>query len=107
MSEQNEEHLRSHEMTSYPHIGWSVQKSSRPYQPKFARWTEKFRLIGAQLSELEDFFAVDARTLDDWTREQPEFARALKTQPTALGVSSEDIGLFSWLKDHRRGDLGI
>lgn len=84
-----------------------VQKNSHPYEPKFARWTEKFRLIGAQLSDLEDFFAVDHLTMEAWAREHPEFAHALDTQPTALGVSSEDIGLFNWLKDYRRGELGL
>ncbi len=86
---------------------YHVQKSSRPYEPKFARWTRKSVLIGAQLSELEDFFAVDHLTMEAWAREHPEFAHALDTQPTALGVASEDIGLFSWLKDHRRGRLRI
>jgi hypothetical protein len=86
---------------------YHVQKSSRPYEPKFARWTEKFRLIGAARSELEDFFAVDHLTMEAWAREHPEFAHALDTQPTALGVASEDIGLFSWLKAHKHGELGI
>jgi hypothetical protein len=86
---------------------YHVQKSSRPYEPKFARRTHKFRLIGATRVELEDFFAVDALTMEAWAREHPEFAQALDTQPTALSILSEDIGLFSWLKDHRNGDLGI
>ena len=85
---------------------YHVQKSSHPYEPKFARWTEKFRLVGAEWAELEDFFAVDTLTMEAWAREHLEFAQALDTQPTALGVSSEDIGLFNWLISHRRGDLG-
>ena len=84
-----------------------VPKSSRPYEPKFARWTEKFRLIGAQLSELEDFFAVDDVMMKAWAREHSEFAQALNTQPVAIDVTGEDFGLINWLKDYRSGDLGI
>src|SRR5262245_52220372 len=72
-----------------------VQKSSRSYEPKFARWTHKFRIIGATRSELEDFFAVDTLTMEAWAREHPEFAQALDTQPAALNVSGEDYGLFN------------
>ena len=45
--------------------------------------------------------------MERWYLEHDEFRRALEVKPTAFGVTSEDIGLFNWLKDYRRGDLGI
>jgi hypothetical protein len=93
--------------TDFKSQNYHVRKSSHPYEPRFARWTEKLRFIGVTRAELEDFFAVDARTMEAWAKEHREFARALDRQPTVLGINSEDIGLFNWLKDYRRGDLGI
>jgi hypothetical protein len=91
--------------TDFKSQNYHVRKSRRPYEPRFARWTEKLRIIGVTRAELEDFFAADTLTMAAWASEHSEFAQALDTQPGALGVSSEDIGLFNWLKDYRRRDL--
>jgi hypothetical protein len=82
-----------------------VDRCDRPYQPFFARETEKLRVLGATVEELCDLFAVPSLTIERWTHEHEEFSKAFKVESTALGVTSEDIGLFNWLKDYRRGYL--
>lgn len=40
-------------------------------------------------------------------RDHVEFAAALSTHPSALAVTSEDWGIYNWLKDYRRGWWGV
>ena len=75
------------------------------YRRNCARDAEKLILLGATRAEVTKFFGVDDCTISRWSSEHKDFYWALGTAPSALGVSSEDIGLFSWLKDYRRGYL--
>jgi hypothetical protein len=90
-------------MNSRPAPQYFVRKCSRPYQPAFARQAERLTLFGATRAVLEDWFAVDAATIERWALEHPEFSNALKVKP--IGVTREDCGLFFWLKDYWLGNL--
>jgi hypothetical protein len=86
-------------------------KSSRTNQTTYdrncARQAEKLSLIGATRAEVAKFFGVEILTLEEWARQHKDFGWALQTDPTAFGVTSEDYGLYNWLKDYRRGFLDI
>jgi hypothetical protein len=77
------------------------------YQRHCARCAEKLRVIGATRAEVAKFFGVEILTVDEWERQHKDFDWALQTEPTTLGVTSEDFGLYNWLKDYRRGLLEI
>jgi hypothetical protein len=61
------------------------------------------RLRGSTRAVIEDWFAVDALTIERWALEHPEFRSALEVKP--IGVTLEDCGLFNWLKDYWLGNL--
>jgi hypothetical protein len=61
------------------------------YRRHYARCIGKLRVIGATRAEVAKFFGVDLRTLDEWARRHKDFDWALQTDPTALGVTSEDL----------------
>ena len=90
-------------MNSRPAPQYFVRKCSRPYQSAFARQAERLTIFGATRAVLEDWFAVDALTIERWALEHPEFRSALEVKP--IGVTLEDCGLFNWLKDYWLGNL--
>ena len=90
-------------MNSRPAPQYFVRKCSRPYQSAFARQAEKLTIFGATRAALEDWFAIDALTIERWALEHPEFRSALEVKP--IGVTLEDCGLFHWLKGYWLGNL--
>jgi hypothetical protein len=80
-----------------------VHKCSRPYRVRFAREAEMLTMFGAAQTVLEDWFAVDAPTLEQWASEHLEFRKALEAE--SLNVTLGDCGLLNWFKDYCLGNL--
>jgi hypothetical protein len=57
-----------------------ARRVGRPsqYKPEFAEQARKFCLLGATNDRLAEFFGVAASTLDNWIKDKPDFAEAVK-----------------------------
>jgi hypothetical protein len=86
----------------------SIEESDfdpQQYRPSCARDAEKLLLLGATREDLAKWFGVHKFFLDHWEDQHEDFALAMQTKLSRLGVGYNDYGLYKWLYDYRRGAM--
>lgn len=85
------------------------------YRKEFAKQAMNFCLLGATDEDLAGFFDVTDRTIRNWKRDYPEFAKAVESgkAPADAAVArslynkairGDTVACIFWLKNRRQSD---